>query len=497
MSLVTKLSSVLEQRLSRRSFVARSAFVGSAITAGGVGFMLKPGTAYAALCFCGDAGCGCGTTCCAGYTEFCCVINGGYNSCPANTVMGGWWQAEGSEYCEGARYYMDCNGVCECTNGCGEGYSFCEPSCDWLDCGCAGGTCDNYLTGCFQFRYGQCNQDVHCIGRIKCRVVTCVPPWEIDPSCTQAIATDDGTADQNAGCVTPGPTYPPPPPPVCNSPETDCKVVGLAMSRDAKGYGMVTAFGKAFFYGDDDNVGQITRTLAEPVTAIVTSARGGYWFATAAGRVYAYGEAKYYGDAYDKHLAKPIVAMAGTPSGNGYWLMSSAGRVLAFGDAVYYGEPPSGRYPSPFVGMGRSHTGKGYWLLTSGGRVLNYGDATEHPQVDFTDYKQPFVAITVTPSGRGYWLVTSAAQVVPIGSAGDHGASKPQKLPYPIVDMASTPTGRGYYLVGTDGGVLVYGDAVFHGSPVETISSVASVSVRPASVTPGSVSIDPSAGRSL
>ena len=66
MSLVTKLSSALETRLSRRSFVVRSAFVGSAVTAGGVDFLLKPGSAYGALCFCGDPGCGCDTTCCVG-----------------------------------------------------------------------------------------------------------------------------------------------------------------------------------------------------------------------------------------------------------------------------------------------------------------------------------------------------------------------------------------------------------------------------------------------
>jgi hypothetical protein len=483
MSLVTKLSSVLEHRLSRRSFVARSAFVGSALSTGGVGFLLKPGTAYSALCFCGDPDCGCGTTCCVGYTEFCCVINGGYNSCPADTVMGGWWQADGSEYCDGPRYYMDCNGVCECSDGCGDGYSFCDPGCDGLDCGCAGGSCDNYLTGCFQFRYGQCNQDVGCIGRIKCRVVTCVPPWEIDPTCTQAIATDDGTADQNAACVTPGPTYPPP---VCNAPETRCEVVGMAMSRDAKGYGMVTAFGRAFFFGDDDYAGEVDRALAEPVTAIVTCAAGGYWFASAAGHVFPYGRARFHGDASTKHLVEPIVAMAPTPSGNGYWLTSSAGRVLAFGDAAYHGEPPAGQYPSPVVGIGATHTGKGYWLLTSAGRVLPYGDAVAHPQVDFDAYKAPFVAITVTPSGKGYWLVTSAGQVVRVGTAGNHGAALPQALPYPIVDMASTATGLGYYLVGSDGGLLIYGDAVSHGSTLASVSS--------GSVSSGSVSPDPSAG---
>lgn len=210
MSLTDRISGVLDRHLSRRSFVVRSAFVGSALATGGLDFLLRPGSAYANVCSnaCGNPNCACSSTCCIGYTEFCCVLNGGFNSCPQGTVLGGWWLANGSAYCDGPRYYMDCNAICACTQGCGGGSTFCEPACDGLECGCAHGSCDNYLTGCFQFRYGQCSQDVGCIGRIACRVVTCVPPWDFDPSCTKASATDDATANQNAGCLTPEPTYP-------------------------------------------------------------------------------------------------------------------------------------------------------------------------------------------------------------------------------------------------------------------------------------------------
>jgi hypothetical protein len=198
-TLVERASGFLERRLSRRSFITRSAFVGSALAVGGVDFLLRPGTAYA-QCVCGNPGCDCGSLCCAGYTEFCCVLSG-YNACPSNTLLGGWWKAEGSAYCSGPRYYMDCNATCRCTAGCGGGSPFCEPACDGATCECAFGSCDNYLTSCFQFRYGQCNQDVACIGRIVCRVVTCVAPWEINSTCTTANAEDDGTANQNAPCL--------------------------------------------------------------------------------------------------------------------------------------------------------------------------------------------------------------------------------------------------------------------------------------------------------
>jgi hypothetical protein len=119
--------------------------------------------------------------------------------------MAGWWKADNSTYCNGPRYYMDCNAVCECQTGCGGSWHFCEPGCDGVTCGCGANRCDHWLTGCLQFRYGQCNQDVSCLGRIVCRVVACVPPWQIDPTCTTVVAVDESTAQHNASCWTPVP----------------------------------------------------------------------------------------------------------------------------------------------------------------------------------------------------------------------------------------------------------------------------------------------------
>jgi hypothetical protein len=210
-TLVERASSVLESLLSRRNFITRSAFVGSAVAVGaGLDLALRPGTAYGFICACGNAACGCGSTCCSGFSEFCCSVNGGYNYCPSNTVMGGWWKADNSAYCAGPRYYMDCNATCQCDNGCGGSWHFCEPGCDGVGCGCGSNRCDHWAVGCFQFRYGQCNQDVNCMGRIVCRVVACIPPWEIDPSCTTAVAVDEGTATHNAPCWSTAPPAPGP-----------------------------------------------------------------------------------------------------------------------------------------------------------------------------------------------------------------------------------------------------------------------------------------------
>jgi hypothetical protein len=213
MTMVERASHILEKRISRRNFINRSAFIGSAVVAGGlVDLALKPGTAYGQICDCAGNDCDCGTTCCSGFSSFCCTINGGYNYCPTGTIMGGWWKADNSTYCDGPRYYMDCNAQCGC--GCPSGSGFCDTSCDGVNCECALGSCDNYFTGCLQFRYGQCNQDVACIGRIVCRVVACVPPWTVDPTCTTTNAEDDGTAEQDVPCWTDAPPSPPPAPEV-------------------------------------------------------------------------------------------------------------------------------------------------------------------------------------------------------------------------------------------------------------------------------------------
>jgi hypothetical protein len=420
MTVIDKVSGFLESRLSRRSFVVRSTFAGSALTVGGAGYVLRPGTAYAQMCICGDGNCGCGSTCCNGFTEFCCVLNGGFNFCPENTIIGGWWKADGSSFCEGPRYYMDCSATCNCADGCGDGFGFCDTGCDGLDCGCAEGSCDNYLTGCFQFRYGQCNQDVSCVGRILCRVVTCVPPWEIDPTCTMAAATDDGSAEQSAPCVTPGPTPPPPP---CDSPATQCMVVGMAAAPDGGGYALVTSFGKVFAYGDETNVGdESSANLVQPVVAMAAAPTGGYWLVAADGGIFAFGGAQFFGSTGGTTLNKPIVGMAATADGLGYWLVASDGGVFAFGSAFFYG--------------------------SAGDIVLS----------------QPVVGITAEPNGFGYWLVAADGGIFTYGDSVFDGSTGGINLSKPVVGMATTPTGNGYWLVAADGGIFDFGDATFYGS---------------------------------
>ena len=184
--LVERSSKFLAARTSRRGFLARTAVVGSALSVGPVSYVMRPGTAYAAVCRCGNAGCGCGSACCDGYTDFCCVVNGGKNSCPTGTVPGGWWKADGTAFCEGPRFYIDCNYPAGVSN-----------------CHCGNDDCNHRKVGCTFFRYGQCHQEIGSLGAIACRMVTCTPPWQIDGACTQVSATDQATANHTADCPSP------------------------------------------------------------------------------------------------------------------------------------------------------------------------------------------------------------------------------------------------------------------------------------------------------
>ena len=201
--LAERAARALAPRMGRRGFLARTAMAGTALTAAPATYVLRPRSAYAAICNCSGSRCDCGSLCCDGYTEFCCTITG-QNRCPPGTLTGGWWKVDSSSYCGGGpRYYADCNAPCG-SCGCG-GSGICSGSCSGTGCGCARGSCGNRKAGCTGFRYGQCNQHVRCLGPIVCRVVTCVPPWQWDGTCTTAVRVDNATRNHHRPCLTGSP----------------------------------------------------------------------------------------------------------------------------------------------------------------------------------------------------------------------------------------------------------------------------------------------------
>ena len=191
--LTDTVSGWLERRTSRRGFLVRAGVVGSALAVDTVGFALKPGTAYAAVC-------GPGSSCSSGWTVFCATINNGINACPPGSIAAGWWKADGASLCGGkARYIIDCNATCSRCAGSGGGSGICSRSCWSCSCTCGPTSgCDQRKVCCNAFRYGQCHQEVAQVGGVQCRVVSCTPPWKWE-KCSTAPATDNATRDHNSG----------------------------------------------------------------------------------------------------------------------------------------------------------------------------------------------------------------------------------------------------------------------------------------------------------
>ncbi|MGH9024441.1 MAG: hypothetical protein ACRDV9_15340, partial [Acidimicrobiia bacterium] len=88
----------------------------------------------------------------------------------------------------------------------------------------------------------------------------------------------------------------------------------------------------------------------------------GYGLAASDGAVFAFGEAPFRGDARQLSLSVPVVAMAGSPSGEGYWLATADGAVHSFGDARALGDARQLSLSAPIVAMATSANGDGYWL---------------------------------------------------------------------------------------------------------------------------------------
>jgi hypothetical protein len=187
--LVDRASEVLSTRTTtRRNFLVGLATIGSAFVAFACSPVKKPGPPSR------PGGCPPGSRCRDGFSEFCCTINNGVNACPPGTFPAGWWRADFSSFCNGTRYYIDCNQEC-----CGPQFgSFCQGC---AECTC-GGTCNDRVIYCNYFRYGQCHQEVPVVGPIACRVATCVPPYELDPACSPSSAVDNQTAEHTSACLT-------------------------------------------------------------------------------------------------------------------------------------------------------------------------------------------------------------------------------------------------------------------------------------------------------
>jgi hypothetical protein len=197
----------------------------------------------------------------------------------------------------------------------------------------------------------------------------------------------------------------------------------------------------------------------------------GYWVVGTDGGVYAYGSAPFKGSTGALKLNRPMVGMAGTPSGQGYWLVASDGGIFSFGDAAFRGSTGAITLNKPIVGMASTPSGRGYWLVASDGGIFAFGDAPFKGSTGAMTLNKPIVGMAPTRTGQGYWLVASDGGIFAFGDAAFAGSTGALRLVRPITGMAATPGGKGYWLTASDGGLFAFGDARFLGAARDRITT--------------------------
>lgn len=195
----------------------------------------------------------------------------------------------------------------------------------------------------------------------------------------------------------------------------------------------------------------------------------GYWMLGDNGRVHRFGEAGYYGGAFNLIGTAPGVSAVDiekTPTGNGYWILDDTGRVHPFGDAKHLGDVPSAALLPGEMSAAISGTssGNGYWLFTTRGRVIEYGDAEYFGDMMSVVLNGEVIDSIATASGEGYYMVGSDGGIFAFGDAEFFGSMGGIQLNEAVVGLAPTPDGNGYWLVASDGGIFAFGSAPFSGS---------------------------------
>jgi hypothetical protein len=239
-------------------------------------------------------------------------------------------------------------------------------------------------------------------------------------------------------------------------------LLGLAPPAGAQSVDRVDAFGSAVDRGSPG------ATATNRVVGMAAHPDGGYWTTTARGEVNSFG-APFHGSLGGTALARPIVAMAATPSGDGYWLVGSDGGVFAFGAAGFHGSTGALRLNQPVVALAPTPSGGGYWLVARDGGVFSFGDAAFHGSTGGFRLNQPIVGAAADPETGGYWLVAADGGVFAFGAPFD-GSAGGTPLRSPVVAIVAEPGGRGYWLAAADGGVFTYGGAPFAGSSADARS---------------------------
>jgi hypothetical protein len=254
-------------------------------------------------------------------------------------------------------------------------------------------------------------------------------------------------------------------------------LVAAPAGATSTGYWMIDAAGSVYAFGSGAagcgnhlvvDPEEDTAMDIEPIPALPTGQRG-YWTLDAFGFLEPHvcggpSEPFYFGDAGEEPFADDewAVSVSATPTGKGYWIFTSAGRVFAYGDARPFGDLSAVRLNGPVLDSVATPTGNGYWMVASDGGIFAFGDAGFFGSTGNLTLNEPVMSMAPTPTNRGYWLVASDGGIFAFGDARFFGSMGSVTLNQPVSGIV--PGEAGYLMVAFDGGIFAFGDVAFHGS---------------------------------
>jgi hypothetical protein len=127
-------------------------------------------------------------------------------------------------------------------------------------------------------------------------------------------------------------------------------VVGMAATPTGRGYWLVASDGGIFSFGDADFHGSTGNLkLNSPIVSMSADRiRGGYWLVARDGGVFAF-DVPFFGSIPGLRMSAYAgsIQIRATETGNGYYVADAAGGIYTFGDARFFGanstqKPPAG-----------------------------------------------------------------------------------------------------------------------------------------------------------
>jgi uncharacterized delta-60 repeat protein len=241
-------------------------------------------------------------------------------------------------------------------------------------------------------------------------------------------------------------------PPATSPPTTTLPMTPPPVTPPRSGYWMVGSDGAVYAFGDARSFGNAP-TAASAVDLEPTPSGSGYWVVDDLGRVFTFGDAPFHGNVDQSKLAvgEKVTSLSATKSGNGYWIFTSRGRVLTFGDAPFLGDVSTLKLNGPVLDSITTLTGLGYYMVASDGGVFNFGDAKLYGSMGAAHLNAPVQSLVPDSDGVGYWLVASDGGIFAF-DAGFKGSLGATRLNKPVTGMVRS--GTGYLMVGEDGGIF-------------------------------------------